>query len=157
MDGAAPRTSSSGPRHALQQRPRRLSLASSAGSASSARKALFADAPPPGSAPRVALGDVSLGALNSALSRLSAASASPPRGAGASTPRSAEPAETYAPRSVLRRRTPGQPPATGGGRISFGPGVVDRSPESESSLVKHSPRPPRWPAESLPVFPFIHY
>ena len=153
MDEPPPRTSS----RPSAQRPRRLSLAS-AGSASSARKALlFADPAPGLDEPRpAALGDVSLGALNSALSssRLSAASecaASPPRAAGASTPcSSAEPTETYAPRSVLRRRTPGgaAAPHTGGGRISFGPGVVDTSPAS--SLVKHSPRPPRWPAAQSP-------
>jgi hypothetical protein len=124
--------------------PRRLSLASSCGSASSAKKVLFTEEPQPG---RGALGELSFGAVNAGMS---ATSASSPPPAAALTPSSASgPTEAPAPRSVLRRRTPGHAQGGGGGHISFDPAHTKLDP-SPSSLVKHSPRPPRWPAAQSP-------
>ena len=128
----------------LRQLPRstsggahRLSLSSSC-SASSAKKALFTE-----EARSDALGEISVNTLNSAPSL--AGASSPTRDC---TPHAAGKHHTDAPRSVLRRRTPGQP---AGGHISFNPAQTNFDP-SPTSLIKHSPRPPRWPAAQSPWF-----
>jgi hypothetical protein len=118
----------------------RLSLSSSS-SATSAKKALFTE----DGHRSEALGEISLNTLNSAAS-VASASSPPPRDC---TPHGAGKQCTEAPRSVLRRRTPGQAAGSTGGHISFNPAQTNFDP-SPSSLVKHSPRPPRWPAAQSP-------
>ena len=116
------------------------------------KKALFAESPP---RERVPLQPISANAPTPAaeLTRLSLASGSPSPGAAAvaltpasgerSVERSAEP-----PRSVLRKRQRATPGAANASNITFAASTkVDPSP---SSLIKHSPRPPRWPAAQSP-------
>ncbi len=118
----------------------RLSLSSSCSGTSAKKALLFTEE----GHRSEALGEISLNTLNSAVSVASASS--PPL--KDCTPHATGKPCPEAPRSVLRRRTPGQAAASTG-HISFNPAQTNFDP-SPSSLVKHSPRPPRWPAAQSP-------